>query len=126
MEPRISDYDSTLVKSRATENDHQKQNTEHNTIDNQNALLINIMINDDIKKNNQSSFLDTILPIYPVQQLNLNRNTSPLRGHKSFVYCLIQLNDGRIGSCSADKTIKLWDSYTDLCNHTLIGERSFC
>lgn len=30
-------------------------------------------------------------------------------GHSEAVLCMIQLNDGRIASCSIDKTIKIWN-----------------
>ena len=32
-----------------------------------------------------------------------------IEAHDSNVICVIQLKDGRLASCSSDKTIKIWE-----------------
>ena len=46
-----------------------------------------------------------------------------LKGHEGFVWSIIQLNDNNIASCSADKTINLWDLKTNQCIQTLKGHK---
>ena len=44
-----------------------------------------------------------------------------LSGHTCYVTCLLLLPDGRLGSGSDDKTIKIWNILTRQCAMTLIG-----
>ena len=50
-----------------------------------------------------------------------------LTGHTNFVFCVTQLDDGRICSGSGDETIKIWDVGTGACVMTLTDKGSvFC
>jgi WD40 repeat protein len=46
---------------------------------------------------------------------------SNMKGHTYYIRGIIQLEDGRLCSCSIDKTIKLWNSGSGLCNLTING-----
>ena len=53
-----------------------------------------------------------------------------LIGHNDAVYSIIKLKNEKLYSCSADKTIKIWDLATGICENTLKGHlnsiRSIC
>ena len=38
-----------------------------------------------------------------------------LYGHTMTIFCIIELNDGRLCSGSADKTVKMWDISKRIC-----------
>lgn len=44
-----------------------------------------------------------------------------MRGHTGDIHKVIQLQDGRVCSCSDDTTIKLWSLESGDCEHTLTG-----
>ncbi len=44
-----------------------------------------------------------------------------LKGHNGWIDCIEQLRDGRLASCSHDKTIKIWDLNMGRCVTTLDG-----
>lgn len=44
-----------------------------------------------------------------------------LEGHTDVVNSVTSLENGQLASCSADSTIKIWDSATGRCIHTLSG-----
>jgi tetratricopeptide (TPR) repeat protein len=46
-----------------------------------------------------------------------------LRGHSHIIYAVIELMDGRIVSCSEDKTIKIWNLTDYSCEQTLTGHK---
>lgn len=49
-----------------------------------------------------------------------------LTDHTHTVYCIAGLPDGRIVSGSYDKTIKIWNSLTGKCEHTIHCPRAYC
>ncbi|MBS1988024.1 WD40 repeat domain-containing protein [Candidatus Dependentiae bacterium] len=51
-------------------------------------------------------------------------SVSILEGHTNWVNCVKQLDDGRLVSCSKDKTIKIWDLDTNRCVAILEGHTS--
>ena len=53
--------------------------------------------------------------------IDFHLNSWTLIGHLRDVKSLIQLNDGKIASCSNDKTIKFWDLNTYECTLSLSG-----
>ena len=48
-----------------------------------------------------------------------------LQGHSNWVLQLEQLESGELVSCSADKTIKLWNLIEGTCIRTLVGHTDF-
>ena len=52
------------------------------------------------------------------------QNNTTLKGHTHLINSLIQLNDGRIVSCSDDKTIRIWDLRINQCIVTLRGHKN--
>ena len=56
--------------------------------------------------------------------LELSRNIATLTGHTSYVWTLVELQNGDFISGSGDKTIKVWDMKTRTCIATLTGHTS--
>ena len=51
-------------------------------------------------------------------------NIKTINNHEKWVHSLLLLNDGRVASCSEDKTIKIFDSKNDYhCDITIEGHR---
>jgi WD40 repeat protein len=50
--------------------------------------------------------------IISIYDLDFSIIETTLEGHTNFVTTIIQLDDGRICSCSSDKTIRLWNTLT--------------
>ena len=50
--------------------------------------------------------------------------TKTLRGHSAIICSLVLLSDGKLVSSSGDKTIKLWNITTGVCEKTLIDEHA--
>lgn len=59
-----------------------------------------------------------------VWNLDSNAIDMLLKGHTDLVRQVIQLKDGRVCSCSEDRTIKVWSLESGLCELTLIGHTS--
>jgi WD40 repeat protein len=53
-----------------------------------------------------------------------NRISMTFEGHTDYLYGVIQLEDGRLCSCSRDKTIKLWNIKSGRCGLTFYGHDS--
>ena len=52
------------------------------------------------------------------------KNIKTINNHEKWVHSLLLLNDGRVASCSEDKTIKIFDSKNDYhCDITIEGHR---
>jgi WD40 repeat protein len=57
-----------------------------------------------------------------IQVLNIKTGCLKImQGHTNEINRLIQLTDGRIVSCSRDRTVKIWNIVTGACEHTLNG-----
>jgi WD40 repeat protein len=55
---------------------------------------------------------------------NLGTCLKTLTGHTSAVYSVIELNDERIASSSADKSIQIWDSNSGALLRTFDAQTS--
>ena len=76
--------------------------------------------------NNMEDIPSSIYSIAPCNQLQTlkmddSRNKSTLMGHDHSVMSLIQLTNGKIASCSEDRSIKLRDLNTSQCINSLKG-----
>ena len=60
-----------------------------------------------------------------LSKIHYQNDSTTLKGHEATVYTLIQLNDSKIASCSFDKTIKVWDLFTNKCILTLKGHDNY-
>ena len=72
-----------------------------------------------LKNGNLASCDNGEINIYEVDG-NDYRNIHKLKGHTDWVNKLVELEDGRLCSCSRDKTIKIWDQKYQ-CVQTLSG-----
>lgn len=48
-------------------------------------------------------------------------NTLITRGHAGAVHCVVELADGRLCSCGADKVLRFWDPVRYVCDMTMQG-----
>ena len=55
----------------------------------------------------------------------MNQCVETLLGHDGYVNSVILLRDGRIASCSSDKTIKIWDLNKKIWTVELNGHSNF-
>lgn len=65
---------------------------------------------------NNYSFLHD-LPV----DISTFKNKSTITGHKMSVWCVMLLKDGRLASCSSDKTIKIFNLNNQQCDVTITG-----
>lgn len=57
---------------------------------------------------------------------NKYNNTHVLKGHKNWINKIIELESGILWSCSADKTIKIWDNKLDYQSIETLTGHAFC
>jgi WD40 repeat protein len=57
--------------------------------------------------------------------MDTNIVETTLQGHTYYINSIIQLEDGRLCSCSYDNTIKLWNIDCGQCVLTINGHTSF-
>jgi WD40 repeat protein len=62
---------------------------------------------------------DNTIMIYDMEDGTL---LNTLEGHRSWVINLIELSDGRLASCSYDKTIRIWKLPSGICQMVLRGK----
>jgi WD40 repeat protein len=59
-----------------------------------------------------------------IYNMDTNVIETIMKGHTKYVVDVIQLEDGRLCSCSYDRSIKLWDIGSGVCNLTIDGHTS--
>lgn len=84
------------------------------------------------RRNNIVLYLNTLLPfviskIISEYDYHFEGKSYVFEGHTNSVTCIAVLSDGRIVSGSRDKTIKVWNANTGLCDITFIDNSEiFC
>jgi BTB/POZ domain/WD domain, G-beta repeat len=70
------------------------------------------------------SYEDNDIFSMSIYNMDTNSIELTLNGHTAYIPCMIQLEDGRLSSCSYDHTIKLWNIESGLTVLTIYGHQN--
>ena len=74
-----------------------------------------------IKILSEKTFASGSIKEINIWNIDDGRCVKTLNGHKSYVRCMLLLQNGSLVSCSEDKTIKVWDIEQGICTNKLNG-----